>query len=153
MDRINNISSLYLSECVCTRVKYGSKGSIPIEQIQSKDFQIDPATGRPYDEITKLVKSQNAIEMQTAFSHLDEFKGSSLPDDVSNADALRYLKPRLVQSPSELAQWQEGLLKFRLNEQAKAKAKEAFEAKQKADAEYLENFRSELINSNKSDKS
>lgn len=135
-----------------TRVKFGEKGSVPIDQTPSQLFNIDPNTGRPMSDIQKLVKMQNVAEQQAAFAGLSEFKSNFLPSDIKDEDALKFMCPRLSQLPSELLSFKEGLVKAKLAEQAEQQRKQAAEQKVKADKEFMEKFRKELTEkSNKKD--
>lgn len=135
----------YMVANYCTRVKFGEKGSVPIDQTPSQSFNIDPNTGRPMSDIQKLVKMQNVAEQQAAFAGLSEFKSNFLPSDIKDEDALKFMCPRLAQLPSELLSFKEGLVKSKLAEQAEHQRKQAAEQKAKADKEYMEKFRKELV--------
>lgn len=128
-----------------SRVRFGEKGSVPIDQTPSQSFNIDPNTGRPMSDIQKLVKMQNVAEQQAAFAGLSEFKSNFLPSDIKDEDALKFMCPRLSQLPSELLSFREGLVKAKIAEQAEQQLKQAAEQKAKADKEYMEKFRKELV--------
>lgn len=112
---------------------FGEGDTCPIDQSPAKDFNIDPYTGRPTEEITKAMRAQTAAEQQTLFMNLTQYKGDFLPESVEPREALKFMKPSLCQLPSELAEWQESLTKFELDT-----------AKQKQDAEELDKIRKSL---------
>ena len=100
--------------------EFGKGDTCPIDQMPAKDFNLDPYTGRPTEEITKVMRAQTAAEQQTAFMNLAQYKGDFLPADVSPRDALKYMKPHLCQLPSELADWQDSFTEYQLKEHEKA---------------------------------
>ena len=124
-----------------TAVKFGERGSVPIEQAPAKDFNLNPDTGRPMSDIQRLVRIQNDVAMQAAFSQLQEFKANFLPAEISDADALKFACPRLAQLPSELLSYREGLTKFKLQQEQLKAERDALVAREKADAEYLESLK------------
>lgn len=139
----------YLRSTHSSRVKFGEKGSVPIDQTCSQDFNIDPNTGRPMSDIQRLVKMQDSYAMQSVFAQLNEFKSNYLPAETSDEDALKYLCPRLSQLPSELLSYKDGLTKMALEKQEQLAREKAIKDKQKADQEYMEQFKKELLDSNK----
>lgn len=88
---------------------FGKRDTCPIDQMPAKTFNLDPYTGRPMEEITRVMRCQTVAEQQTAFMNLVNYKGDFLPDETTAKEALRYMKPSLCQLPSELAEWQEAL--------------------------------------------
>ena len=123
MDRISVKSRLSRTRLV----PFGKGDTCAIDQTPAQSFNVDPATGRPMEEITKVMHMQTAAEQQNAFMNLAVFKGDFLPDDVSAKTALKYMKPRLCQLPSELAEWQECLTSSLLEEKSVADAKKEVE--------------------------
>lgn len=137
MYHIRNRKSSYLRHAVLIAPKFGEKGSCPIDQTPSQSFNIDPSTGRPMSDITAIVRSQNALEMQAKFASLPEFKSNYLPEGTSNDDALVYQTPRLAQLPSELAEYR--LHFHKLMDEKREKAR--LEKEQKELKEYVETNR------------
>lgn len=86
-------------------VKFGDGDSVPINQDPSKEFNIDPSTGRPMQQITALLRAQKASEQMAILDGLEEFKSNYLPDDMSNEDAIRFMMPRYCQLPSQVAEF------------------------------------------------
>lgn len=130
----------YKVVCCTTPPKFGEADTCPVDQSPAKDFNIDPYTGRPTEEITKVMRANTLAEQQTAFMNLPAFKGDFLPSEVEAKEALRFMKPSLCQLPSELAEWQESVTKYQLSEaeqkridEVTAKEREAYE-KLKSDA-------------------
>lgn len=92
----------YLHHIISTKVRYGDKGSCPIDQTPAKDFNVDPHTGRPMSDIQRLVHIQNDLQLASEFAQLQEFKPKYIDKEMSDADALKYAIPRMCQLPSEL---------------------------------------------------
>lgn len=141
MDFRKRINFDYTRHQRITAVNFGEKGSVPIEQAPAKDFNLNPDTGRPMSDIQRLVRVQNDVAMQAAFSQLQEFKANFLPADTSDADALKFVCPRLSQLPSELLAYRDGLTKYQLEQERIKAEREALEAREKADSEYLESIK------------
>lgn len=137
--------------------RFGDKTSLPIDQMPAKEFNIDPCTGRPMEEITKTMRANTQAEQQTAFMNLASFTSEFLPTDVDAKEALKYMKPSLCQLPSELAEWSEAvaqsqydkqvseLQKKRADEEAKKVADEA--AKKAAEAVPVEPVQTPAVGS------
>lgn len=104
--RIHSNSSL-ASFMVASNPSYGEQDTVPIDQTPSKNFNIDPSTGRPMSQITSLLRAQSAVEMQAGFAALNEFKSNFIGKDISNEDALKYAMPSRFQLASEIAEFQE----------------------------------------------
>lgn len=140
MDRINikNHSSVRLH--FASRPAFGKKGSCPIDQYYSQEFNIDPQTGRPMSDITALMRCQNNVEMQAAFAALPDYKSNFLPDDLTDGDALPYLKPRLAQMPSELLEWRGKLDEKHLQEETLKKQEEETKKLQEERQKEFEDF-------------
>lgn len=127
MDKRNFVNQSFIRHSIATRKRYGAKGSFAIDQTPSLPFNIDPDTGRPMSDIQKLVKIQDAVNQQALFSQLKEFKGKYLPADMTDEDALVFIKSRHCQTKSELLDYKTGLAKYQLEQQQKlasVKAKE-----------------------------
>lgn len=118
MDRINK--NFCFHDSLLEVVKYGEKDSVPIDQQPAQSFNIDPMTGRPMSDITAILRAKGS-EQNNLLSNLEEFKADYLPEGISDADALKYYKPRLCQLPSELAEYSEKVTSERLEEAKKAK--------------------------------
>lgn len=126
MDRLIKYNSPSVS--VVVPVEYGKGDSVPIDQQSSKDFNVDPLTGRPINDITVVLRSQDKFEQQRILANLEQFKADYLPSDLSNEDALKYSVPRYAQLPSELAELSEKFSKQQVDEFKKAaQAKKAKE--------------------------
>lgn len=145
MDRISKSTRFHRTMSI--PVKYGTLDSVPIDQQACKGFNIDPLTGRPVYDMTAIIRSQG-LEQQRLLADLSEFKAQFLPDDISDADALKYLKPRLCQLPSEMAEYQEAIVKARLKEKEDAAR---MEEEEKAAKEYEELLEAAKKRSSKSD--
>lgn len=145
MDRISKLTHFHRTMII--PVKYGTLDSVPIDQQACKGFNIDPLTGRPVYDMTAIIRSQG-LEQQRLLADLSEFKAQFLPDDISDADALKYLKPRLCQLPSEMAEYQEAIVKARLKEKEDAAR---MEEEEKAAKEYEELLEVAKKRSSKSD--
>lgn len=142
MDKRQVFNTAYFDYASQHVIKYGEKGSLPIDQSMSKKFNIDPATGRPMSDVQRLVKMQNDVEMQRCFAQLDDFKSNFLPKDMSDDDALIFMCPRDKQLPSELLSYREGLTKYRLQQQEIAEKEKLAIAVQKERDELFEQLRS-----------
>lgn len=116
MDRIRNFS---FHSAIATPIAFGDKGSCPIDQQPAASFNIDPATGRPSDLMTSVMRAQG-LERDKLLAGLQEYKSEFLPADMSDADAIKFAQPRLCQLPSELAEFQEGLIKMQIDEEKAA---------------------------------
>lgn len=134
----------YLRSVRLSRVRFGEKGSVPIDQTPAQSFNLDPATGRPMSDIQRLTKLQDNYALQTQFAQLKEFKTQFLPDDVSNEDALKFMCPRYSQLPSELLEYRDNLLRDHLSKEQAKQQKEVLAARQKEDEEYVNAFRDSL---------
>lgn len=117
--------------------EFGCPDCCPIDQTPSRDFNIDPTTGRPMEEITRVMRCQTQAEMQNSLMNLPVFSSEYLPDDISARDALKFMKPSLCQLPSELAEWSEAIAQYqydqKVSELQKKKAEEE-EAKKAEEA-------------------
>ena len=85
-----------------TKPVFGDNDSCPICQNPAQDFNIDAATGRPMEDITSLIRASDDLEARRIVNAMPEFKSDNLPDDMSDADAIKFMKPSLCQLPSEL---------------------------------------------------
>ena len=131
MQKRNFVNTGYVRHVVFTAPKFGDKGSLPLDQTPSKDFNVDPCTGRPMSDIQRLCKMQSDFEMQAAFSQLTEFKSKFLPEGISDSDALKFSCPRLYQLPSELLAYRENLAKYQIVQAQLAEQKKAKELREK----------------------
>ena len=131
MQKRNFVNTGYVRHVVFTAPKFGDKGSLPLDQTPSKDFNVDPCTGRPMSDIQRLCKMQSDFEMQAAFSQLIEFKSKFLPEGISDSDALKFSCPRLYQLPSELLAYRENLAKYQIAQAQLAEQKKAKELREK----------------------
>jgi len=131
--------------------EYGKDDSCPVDQSPVEDFNIDPSTGRPMSDITKLVRAQSQYEKDQILKHLDERPVGDFMTLEQIRTELKYGKPRLAQLPSELAdyaefvyssvnQTREDLEKLDLDDTEKELNKLAL----KDAKEYIKNRRSEL---------
>lgn len=100
--RPTNFHASCVSPCI-----YGQGDSVPVDQQSAQPFNIDPETGRPMSDLTLIVRSQNKMEQERVLSQLVEYTATYLPDDISPEDAIKFSTPRMVQLPSELADWSE----------------------------------------------
>lgn len=109
-------------ELGCYTPKFGEGDSCPIDQSPAADFNIDPDTGRPMSDITKLVRAQTQFEKDRIYKdlvqHPDE-KGIAFDDKESLANSLKFAVPRLTQLPSELADYTESLYQRHFDEMKK----------------------------------
>lgn len=126
------------------RVQYGRKGSFPIDQTPSQPFNIDVSTGRPMTEIERLVKIQNSVNQQAFFASLSEFRSNFLPDDVTDEDALTFIKSRYCQTKGQLLDYKEGLAKYQLDQQAKLDKAAALKKQQEENEKWLADLREEV---------
>ena len=86
---------------------FGKMDSCPIDQSPCEDFNIDPATGRPMSDITKLVRAQSQYEKEQLLKHIVERPMSEVLTAEQIKQELKFGKPRLAQLPSELADFAE----------------------------------------------
>lgn len=103
MDRVICFSPSY-HPSILEEINFGELGSCAVDQSPCLPFNIDPETGNPMSTIDVILKAQG-LEQRRALESLQEYKGTFLPDGISDIDALRYAVPRLCQLPSELAEW------------------------------------------------
>lgn len=94
---------------------FGDPDSCAICQNPSQDFNVDAATGRPMEDITSLIRASDDLEARRIVNAMPEFKSDSLPDDMSDEDAIKFMKPSLCQLPSELTRFHESIGKFMLD--------------------------------------
>lgn len=138
MQKRNFVNTGYVRHVVFTAPKFGDKGSLPLDQTPSKDFNVDPCTGRPMSDIQRLCKMQSDFEMQAAFSQLTEFKSKFLPEGISDSDAIKFSCPRLYQLPSELLAYRENLAKYQIAQAQLAEQKKAKELREKQINEFFD---------------
>lgn len=131
MDRLINPNSMV----GCNRFAYGEQDCLPIDQQSSQSFNIDPLTGRPFYDLTVVMRSQSNLERDKLLAEMQQFKDDYLPSDISDEKALEFYEPRYAQLPSEKAD----LLEYHyMNEYKKAKQAEN-------DA-LMEKYRSKVLN-------
>lgn len=94
---------------------FGDSDSCPICQNPAQDFNIDAATGRPMEDITSLIRASDDLEARRIVNAMPEFKSDNLPDDMSDSDAIKFMKPSLCQLPSELKRFHESIGQFMLD--------------------------------------
>ena len=95
-----------------TKPVFGDNDSCPICQNPAQDFNIDAATGRPMEDITSLIRASDDLEARRIVNAMPEFKSDNLPEDMSDADAIKFMKPSLCQLPSELKRFHESIGQF-----------------------------------------
>lgn len=113
-----------------TRVNYGDPGSCPVDQTSSKEFNIDPSTGRPMSAIDKVIKANSEVEMQAMFAALPEIATQFKDSNMSNEEILKFAFPRHCQLPSEIAKLNGEFTKIRmadLDAQRKQQLQKEFE--------------------------
>lgn len=99
-----------LSVAVYACVEYGTHDSCPIDQTPVQEFNIDPATGRCESDITKLLRAQTKYEQDKLYKELVERKvdlTELTPEQLRHE--VSFGRPRLCQSPSELADYAESM--------------------------------------------
>ena len=109
--------------------KFGDADSCPISQTPAQEFNIDAATGRPMEDITALIRASDDLEARRIANAMPDFKSDSLPDDMSDSDAIKFMKPLLCQLPSELKRFHESIGQFIIDK------RQELADKQKADKE------------------
>ena len=92
-----------------TKPVFGDNDSCPICQNPAQDFNIDASTGRPMEDITSLIRASDDLEARRIVNAMPEFKSDNLPDDMSDSDALKFMKPSLCQLPSELKRFHQSI--------------------------------------------
>ncbi len=98
-----------------TKPIFGDSDSCPICQNPAQDFNIDAATGRPMEDITSLIRASDDLEARRIANAMPEFKSDNLPDDMTDADAIKFMKPSLCQLPSELKRFHESIGQFMID--------------------------------------
>lgn len=79
-----------------------------VDQYDKQDFNLND-NGFIRNDISQLMRAQSLAEYDMKLKSLMEIPPSSLPDEVSIADAISLITPRYVQSPAELAIFAESL--------------------------------------------
>lgn len=83
-----------------------------VDNFDSNHFNLNGA-GFIRNDISRLARAQSEEEYRMILSTLQEVKNDmSLPKGLTNEDAIRLCKPRLSQSPSELAQFADVLASY-----------------------------------------
>lgn len=98
-----------------TEPVFGDNDSCPICQTPAQDFNVDAATGRPMEDITALIRASDDLEARRIVNAMPEFKSDSLPDDMPDSDAIKFMKPSLCQLPSELKRFHESIGQFMID--------------------------------------
>lgn len=98
-----------------TKPVFGDNDSCPICQNPAQDFNLDAATGRPMEDITSLIRASDDLEARRIVNAMPEFKSDNLPDDMSDSDAIKFMKPSLCQLPSELKRFHESIGQFMID--------------------------------------
>lgn len=128
--------SLYAS------VEYGKMDSCPIDQTPVQDFNVDPETGRPESDITKMLRAQTKYEQDKLYKELVERKVSDV--EMSESDlrhAALYGLPRLAQSPSELADYAESMVRMQQDKAEEKRTKKLDALRRKTEDAILETER------------
>lgn len=114
-----------LNVALYAAVEYGTMDSCPIDQTPVSAFNIDPETGRPESDITKILRAQTKFEQEKLYKELVE---RPVPVSEMTAEQIRheilYGRPRLAQSPSELADYAEQMQQKALDDAENARKKE-----------------------------
>ena len=92
-----------------TKPVFGDNDSCPICQNPAQEFNIDASTGRPMEDITSLIRASDDLEARRIVNAMPEFKSDNLPEDMSDSDAIKFMKPSLCQLPSELKRFHESI--------------------------------------------
>lgn len=108
---------------------FGDHDSCPICQTPAQEFNVDAATGRPMEDITALIRASDDLEARRLVNAMPEFKSDSLPENMSDSDAIKFMKPSLCQLPSELKRFHESIGQFIIDK------KQELADKMKADKE------------------
>lgn len=128
--------SLYAS------VEYGTMDSCPIDQSPIEDFNIDPETGRPESDITKILRAQTKFEQEKLYKELVE---RPVPveemTDMQIRHEIMYGRPFLAQSPSELADYAEQMQQKAIDDAEKARQKELDAMRREVENDMLEERR------------
>lgn len=119
---------------------YGDIDSCPISQTPAQDFNIDAATGRPMEDITSLIRASDDLEARRIVNVMPEFKSENLPDDVSDADAIKFLKPSLCQLPSELKRFHESIGQFMIDKKQELADKVKADKEQRLNDAVMQQF-------------
>lgn len=128
--------SLYAS------VEYGKMDSCPIDQTPVKDFNVDPETGRPESDITKMLRAQTKYEQDKLYKELVERKVSDVEMTESQLrHAALYGLPRLAQSPSELADYAENMVRMQQEKAEEKRTKALDSLRRKTEDSILETER------------
>lgn len=94
---------------VYASVNYGEADSCPIDQSPCEDFNINPDTGRPMSDISRLLRAQTKYEQTEMLKRMEERPIGEVMTKEQLVHSLKYAQPRLAQLPSELADFTENL--------------------------------------------
>lgn len=132
-----------LSVAVYACVEYGTHDSCPIDQTPVQEFNIDPATGRCESDITKLLRAQTKYEQDKLYKELIERKvdlTELTPEQLRHE--VSFGRPRLCQSPSELADYAESMQQKAFDDAESKRTKELERIKRETEDNIIENERS-----------
>lgn len=132
-------------------VTYGEMDSVPIDQSPVQDFNVDPETGRPESDITKILRAQTKFEQDKLYKELVERKVdvSELSVEQLRHEAM-FGRPRLAQSPSELADFVESMQQKAFNDAEEKRLKELDAFKRETEDSILAEEKAKKKNSKKS---
>lgn len=114
MDRISRSVSFHGT--ICMSVDYGSRVCVPIEQQMAEPFNIDPATGRPVDDISAFIRSQG-LEQRRILDSLNPVESTYLGEDITDEQAVSDCVGRYCQLPSEFAEFTEQQVRRQIEEE------------------------------------
>lgn len=82
---------------------------VPIDQFDAQDFNQNDC-GWPRNTISQIARAQSQSEYDAIMRRLQiNEKKDGIPDDLPREEAIRYIRPRYVQSPTELSQFAEAV--------------------------------------------
>lgn len=146
MDRIN-LSFVKTSLLASEVVPFGELDSCAVDQSPSKEFNIDPTTGRPISDITCILRAKG-LEKQQLLADLPQNEATYLPDDANEDDVLSELPDRNAQLPSELAEHTERITSRRLEQAERKRLNEERVKREKEDADLLASLSNKDDNDN-----
>lgn len=93
---------------MCIFDKKGNSKVCIVDTYPSLEFNINPDTGWPANDITLFERAQSDAEKELVLSRLKEIQSTQgFNSETSVSDIISSIKPRLVQSPSELQSYVE----------------------------------------------
>lgn len=108
MIHFRNFKSLRTSKLTKLAKSQYNSHIAAVDQFDKQDFNLND-NGFIRNDISQLMRAQSQAEYDMKLKSLMEIPPSSLPDDVSTADAIALITPRYSQSPAELAIFAETL--------------------------------------------